>query len=331
MITVFEFLNFTKQVGFALVGAASMWALYFYYKTKYSSGEAKEVYSSIIRRFIAPVTVGVLMSVIAWFGLDFTTSYIAFAHEGITIAPERGDILAALEVREPVFLLFVFSYLAGVLVWIFKKELFLNKGAYFYAWLLFLSTVLISLPAWNDSFTDMMFFIWHNNHSILTLGTVLVLDFLLLVTKYHEKYERHIYPILPIISKVIWLGLFLDFFSVAFVFERAIENTAKFQIMQTVVGVLIVNGIFLSGPLTRKMQSMISSDGTVTPMTRKWELIASVSGSISIASWITITFTDFIQNITVGYTTLLGIYVGFIIVAWMSYEVLEQYKVGSRW
>lgn len=331
MITQFEFLNFIKQVGFALAGAASMWALYFYYKQKNSVGEAKEVYTSIIRRFIAPLTVGVLMSVIAWFGLDITTTYTAFAHEGVTISPVSEDILTALQVTEPIFLLYVFSFLAGVYLWIFKKDLYFKKGVYFYSWMLLLATILISLPVWNDNVTDMMFFIWHNNHSILTLGTVLILDFLLLVTKYHEKYERHIYPILPIVSKVIWLGLFLDFFSVAFVFERAIENTAKFQLMQTVVGVLIVNGIFLSGPLTRKMQSLIQKDGTVKPMTRKWEIIASISGSISIASWITITFTDFMQNIQFGYLTLLGLYVGFVIVAWITYEILEHYKVGSRW
>lgn len=331
MITIFEFSTFIKQVGFALAGAASLWALYFYYKQNNSDGEAKEVYTSIIKRFIAPLTVGVVMSVIGWFSLDFLTSYSVFAHEGITISPMREDIITALQVTEPIFLLFVFSYLVGALVWIFKRDMYAKKGVYFYSWMLVLSTIMISLPVWTNNIADMMFFIWHNNHSILTLGTVLILDFLLLVTKYHVKYERHIYPVLPIVSKVIWLGLFLDFFSVAFVFEQAIENTPKFQLMQTVVGVLIVNGIFLSGPLTRKMQSLVQKDGGVTPMTKKWEVIASISGSISIASWITITFTDFMQNIEVGYITLLGLYVSFIIVAWVTYEMLEHYKVGSRW
>lgn len=330
-ITIFELLSFIKQGGLALAGASSLWGVYFYWKKYNSSGEKSDVFSSVSQKMLEPLTVSIFATIIGWFGLSFVTEYSAFAHEGITIDPTRELVKKGLEITEPFFFALLTVFIIGMLYRRFNKEGFKQNGYIFYGLTLALSTILISLPVWLGRVDgSKLFFIGHNFHSILTLGTVLVLDFLLLVTKYHETFERHIYPVLPMVSKVIWFGLAIDFASVYFIFEEAISYTSKFLFMQTVIGIIIINGIILSGPITRKMIASIK-ENSIEPLPKKWNTAAAISGSVSIASWLTITFTDFIKNVTLSYPMLLALYIGFVAIAYLTYEVLEHYKVGSRW
>jgi hypothetical protein len=299
-----------------------------------------------------PLFAGVALATVAWGGLSaygFATSVLQGArslaygtgartgmdrlvHEGITIAPQLTLEAKqhALRVMDPVFGLFLAVFAAGMAYRWLDRDGFQDIMAWFYGIELALASALISFPVWTGTLdAEQLFFIGHSFHSILTVGTVLILDFVLMVTMYSETYEVNLYPVLPDISKVIWLGLALEFASVAFVFDQAIAFTPKLLFMQTVIGVIILNGVFLSGPMTQKMISTITGSGTST-LSRRWELAAGVSGSVSMVSWLTVTFVDLLHGTTASYATFLSVYIAFIAVAFVGYEFMEHYKVGAR-
>ena len=330
MIAAAEIILFIKQASLALTGAAALWGLYFIYKANKSTGEKKHVFKEIAHKMTEPLSISLFVFAISWFLIDFRTSYSVLAHEGITLDATTEQLIAAVHVTEPFVMALFAVFIIGLFYRQTHKHTYDNKLHYFYGAVLTLATIIISLPAWTGALdADKMFFIWHNMHSILTLGTVLVLDFVMLVAKYSKKYQTHLFPVLPAFSKVIWLGLALDFLSVAFVFERAIQIDAQFMFMQTVVAIIIINGIILSGPITQKL---IESVKNKKEMPKTWNNIATISGCISIASWTTITFTDFLKGIdTVSYGSLILTYIGFIFITYIVYETLEHYKVGHNW
>ncbi len=351
-ISLLELLSFLQQVGYALAGAACLWGLYFAVRRGKTDGEKQEVFDDLATQMNKPFGAGLLLAAVGWAALSTYRSASAFLqdgpgialragqiggflprlHEGITIIPELTLEAKqhALQVMEPFFVLFLAVFVAGMFYRYIDREQFNRRIGWFYGVELVLVSLLISVPTWLGEVSgEQLFFIGHSFHSILTLGTVLILDFLLLVTRRSEVYERHIYPMLPDVSKVIWLGLAIEFASVFFIFDGAIHHTPKVLFMQTVIGVIVLNGVFLSGPLTEKLISSIKA-GTVEPLSRGWELASGLAGSLSLVSWLTITFVDIIEITGTGYATLLGIYIACVGVAFAGYEFLEHYKVGAR-
>ncbi len=352
-ITLFEILSFLRQAGLALTGASCLWGLYFYLK---HLGEEGGVFLQISEKMKKPLTAGILVSAVAWIGISMysffeallsnvigflpvlttgnagidalQSSLIPYLHEGITLAPTLESTQNAVAVFNPVFLALLAFYIGGMLYSYVDRESFEGSLGWFYGIGLLLSSVIISFPVWQGGLNaEKLFFIGHSWHSILTVGTVIVLDYLLIITNSAEVYERHIYPVLPDISKAIWIGLAIEFLSVGFIFHEAIAPTTKMMFMQTVIGIIILNGVFLAGPIAQKMISTIKP-GRIKDLSPGWELAAGISGSISIASWLTVTFVDVLHDVQVGYLSLFWIYLGFIAVSFGVYEFLEHYKVG---
>ena len=332
MITLLELTLFLKQASLALTGAAALWGLYFFYHAKKSRGKKKRTLLGASHKMLEPLSASLFVFVISWFLLDFRTSFSVLAHEGVVIDPTIQGLIAGLNVSEPFAIALMLVFAAGLICRAINKDAFTKHINAFYATILALATLVISLPVWTGALDpDKLFFIGHNVHSILTLGTVLVLDFIMLVAKYADEYKKYLYPHLPAFSKVIWLGLAIDFLSVAFVFERAMEVTTQFMFMQTVVAIIIINGLFLSGPITQQLLKTIKGK-TVKPLPKNWNRIATISGCISIASWTTITFTDFLKGVDhIHYLTFIGFYLAFLVVTYIVYEAMEHYKVGHNW
>ena len=175
--------------------------------------------------------------------------------------------------------------------------------------------VLISFPVWSGEFSlNQWFFIGHSLHSIFTVGTVLVLDFLLLMAGTSTHLKQHIFPWFGTMSKVIWVGLGIDFLSVALIFGQALTLTPKFFFMQTVLGILTINGVLLSGPITRRLLSSIGKGAQA--LTKRWARIADISGIVSISSWLTITFFDSFTYLTLNYLPFVCFY---LLISWLAF------------
>ena len=93
--------------------------------------------------------------------------------------------------------------------------------------------------------------------------------------------------------------------------------------MQTVIGILIVNGVLLAGPIARQLQATFLKGGFLAG---KWKLAGNVAGTISISSWSTITFVDFFHNLQLEYYQLLGLYAALIIALFCGHFLLETFQ-----
>lgn len=331
-IPLSEILSFFKQVGLALSGASCLWGIYFFIKSKKAKTQEKvDVFLETSKKMTGPLSVGIFIVAASWVLFEIFYPVLIKAHEGISIIPDINSVKLAFIKTTPIFISLLVVYAIGLIIKRLYKDKFFKNIHIFYGIEFILASILISFPAWTGTIGSEQFFLaGHGFHSILTLGTVLILDFIFVLTKYSESFEKNLYPNLVTISKVIWLGLALDFLSVVFIFHEAVANTPKFIFMQTVIAIIIINGALLSGPITKKLME-VAEDNSIDEPSPFWDKIITISGSVSVASWITVTFTDVITNIEISYPSMIGVYLGFIVLVYLSYELLEHYKIGSRW
>jgi len=316
-----ELIAFGKQLGIVLVGASALWGFVFLKLSKPKSKESAAAFKSIGNRLLLPLFGGAGIVVVFWFWLSGIIP--VHAHEGIVLEPIRADIIKGLDVFFPLFVVWLLVTLVGLIWWAVKRQSFAKHLAWFFGVQFILATILASVPVWLGEFSkEQLFFIGHNGHSVFTFGTVLILDFLYMTSKNSAVLRSHVFPKFPLISKVVWVGLGFDFLSVALVFNTAVDLTPKFFFMQTVIAMLIINGVFLAGPIARRMVVQVQQTGRV--LQKRWLLFADVAGAISIASWFSVTFVDFFKNITLQYSELFSLYLGLIAVLFVSHFLWEK-------
>jgi len=324
-LTLFELLLFLKQLGVTLAGGAALWGLVFFWKSRHVPAGQKNVFLGLSEKLIFLFAAGMMIAALAWLGIHSFYPNPIFAHEGINLPPVLSEIYAAFEFTTPLFFALSLFFLITLFFYRAKHQIFRRYLGFFYFGALLGTLAIFSLPAWRGVWDSIQwFYLGHSVHSIMTLGTVAVLDYLFWLTQHSHHTHKYLYPIFPAISKVIWIGLGIDFLSVALIFNKAFDPTAKFYFMQTVVAILIINGGLLSGPITKKLLSF--KDGE-KPLEKKWAMLMGISGSISIASWTTITFTDFFWSLTLSYWQMLLLYIFWVGLVYLTYRLLEKVRV----
>lgn len=319
-IETIELLLFGKQLGIALAGAAALWGFVLSRKDFHCGKEQPcVIYDWIAVRILPLLAGGVVIGTGSYAGLLSTVT--ASAHEGVSYVPTTAEVAASFSILTPLFLLLL--AVTAVLVFFPNKggNTFANAITPLYAGVFALSFLITSFPGWRGGFdAHQLFYIGHGFHSIFTLGSVIVLDYLFLLSKRARTLKEHIFAVFPTISAVVWFGLAFDFLSVLFIIG-GFEPTTKMLFMQTVIGILIINGVMLSGPLARKMQDSVRPGGE--EISGKWEFAAGVAGVISICSWFTITFVDSFANLTLGYFEYVGFFVALVAIAFSGHMLME--------
>jgi len=327
---LYQLLSFGRQLGLSVAGAASLWAMVFLYlaHNKKVEDSAGIFLTWIGLRMRWLVIGGGFMAFVMWSAL--TIILPVSAHEGVTLVTNKEGVLSAMNLMTPLYILIAgFSFFALVQ---YKNPYILfnsKRGvSWFYITTFVLSSIAISyytdlrgLPA-NESF----FHIFHGFHSLFTLGTVLCLDFMFLSTQNAPFVQKHIFPLFPQISKVIWVGLSLDLLSTLLIFPDAVALTPRFYFAQIVVGVLIINGILLSGIITRRILKNIK-EGHIERSLR-WERFATIAGAISITSWLSITFVDHFHYMNISLDILFGLYILVITTIIVGHEIWN--KIDTR-
>jgi len=312
-----EIVLFGRVLGGALAGAAALWGLVFSaLKHKHRQGNKDRciVYEWISERLLLPFFVGVLISIVAWLASVLVVP--VGAHEGVALVSSLAQQANALAFYSPLFFIWIGVAVIGLFTLGIKPTIFHRHISKFYALNFALAFLLLALSTWTGGFNrEQWFFILHSTHSIFTLGTVLILDYLFLVSKSSDILKQHIYPLFPIISKVIWVGLGVDFLGVLLVYSQALETVPKFFFAQTLIGILIINGVLLAGPITRRLIASIKEGGKLK---QRWQLIGDVAGTISITSWFAVTLIDAFKNLTIGYGTLMLLYISLIVLLFVG-------------
>jgi hypothetical protein len=268
---------------------------------------------------------GTILASVSHFAiLSIAGAWRAHAHEGISVAPAPAEITAVLPALTALFVFLLAATLGMVLLRRASEEKFSYAITPFYAVAFVVAFVTTSLSAWRGIFDPLQIFhFMHGFHSIFTLGSVIVLDFLFLISSRSEVLKQHVYSLFPTISKTVWAGLAIDFLSV-FLIAEFFAPTGKFLFTQTVVAILIVNGTILSGPIARRMMASVAAGGR--RVEKRWRRAGSVAGALSITSWLTITSLDFFRHLTLNYGALLALYLSVFLLALAGHRVFEVWE-----
>ena len=320
-ITLGEFLRFLVQFGFAVAGATSLWGFVLLMKAR-THPEEKDSFHKIAKLVGKLFFIGISVFLTGWWTVNvFILTPTAAAHEGIKLAPTLETIKNGFAINQYFVLMIMATLLVYLILkasksWVFEKHAAILFG---------LNFILLSVIAVFSVFTGkfdghQLFFFLHHWHSIFTLGTVITVDFLYTTVR-DINLKRTLYSFFPIMSVVIWIGLGLDFLSISLIYEQAISLTQQFYFIQTVVAIIIINGSLLSGKINDLLTNSVKPGGqTLAPRTLR---LMGISGSVSIVSWLTITFVDFFK-LTLNYPQLALIYVTAIVTAYFVHDVIEK-------
>ncbi|MCF7831840.1 MAG: hypothetical protein K9M36_03075 [Candidatus Pacebacteria bacterium] len=323
-IDIYEIASFIRQVGLALAGGMSLWGFVFLLVARFRTvdREKKETLEWAGHRLFFGSLIACVLAGVGW--LVLWSTWPALAHEGITLFPTGEEYAKAFYMTIPWNIVWIFFSAVSLVLYGWYKNIFEKMLPWILLFQFLLVSFLISVYAWTGSLfsAEQIFFYFHGFHSIFTVGTVLTLDFLVLSTRRSIVKQLYLFPFFPSISKIIFIGLGLDFLSVALVFGQALEFSTRFFVAQTVVSILIINGVFLAGPLTRKILAEIRSGNFLSG---RWKTYAMISGSISIVSWVTITFIDYVPRLQAPYVVIMSCYVVLIFCGILINKIVDYY------
>lgn len=291
-ISFFEILAFVRQASGALAGAGGLHA-WLLFNRRHSQ----------LSRKIEPLMIGgSAMYLLSW-AIGFAGYSLAEAHVGISITPTLDDVARSFAWQWPL----VISLLA--LLGTSRRGLVQAPQLYYF--LYFAATsLLISTYAISDHLDlRQVSYVWHGWHSILTLGTVLVLDYLFFVCRNSRPPLAKLTESFGRFTVFILAGLAIDIMSTYLILGEVLRLNTRFFFMQTIVGILLINGIVLSGPLTRRAAVYLKKQ---RPLPLTLQATMGLLGAISLVSWHTITFLDFVPNISLSYASLSAIYTAVI-------------------
>ncbi len=309
-VSLFEIIAFVRQVSGAVVGAAGLhgWLLFNRQHGKLS-------------RLIEPLMIGGAVVYLSMWVIGFVGHSLAYAHVGISIDPTLDDIARSYVIQLPLVIVLV------ALLGTSKQGLARVPRLYHFLYFVVMS-LLISTYAISDHL-DMrqVSYVWHGWHSILTLGTVLVLDYLFFVCRKKRKLLAKLTESFDRFTIFILLGLAIDMMSTYLILDEALRLDARFFFMQTVIGILLLNGILLSGPLTRRAKKYLQTERDIP---QPLNAVLGLFGVVSFVSWNTITFLDFVPNISLPYLALSVIYLTVIACGFVTHLVMEGWPVKVR-
>lgn len=323
-IEFYEVLLFLRQGGLATAGAASFWGLALLL-SKNLNTNYRETTLVASRRLLYVFFPATFLYIMSWtiLGAIFCV-FCADAHEGITRINLLSELIIAIEKQYEMFVILSIVSTLGLLFFTFKRKIFLSNLKWFYG-VAFLTISFLMLYPWQifEPLKITLASSLHTWHSILTVGSVIVVDFLYITMR--KSSVSFLVRLFSLITKGIWIGLGLDFISSGLVFDIGYLLSEKFLFNQMVIGVIIINGAILAGPIFRKIASLN------IPKPKKFGLntytITGVSGSISIASWLTITAIDGFKTLSLSYLALTFFYIVFIAVIFIGHILFDKFIV----
>lgn len=298
-ISFFEVLAFIRQVSGALAGAGGLHAwLLFNHRHRQLS------------RTIEPLMIGGSAVYLLSWAIGFVGYSLAEAHVGISVEPTINDVARSFAWQWPLVI--------ALLALLGTSRRGLTRTPRLYYFLYFAATsLLISTYAISDQLDlRQVSYVWHGWHSILTLGTVLVLDYLFFVCRNRRPLLAKLTESFGRFTVFILAGLAIDIMSTYLILGEALRLNTRFYFMQTVVGILLINGIVLSGPLARRATVYLKKQRAMPPLL---QAIMGLLGAISFVSWHTITFLDFVPNISLSSASLSVIYATLIAVGFFTH------------
>jgi len=302
-----EIIVFVRLLGIAVVGAAAFWGFVFLQK-----GWVNAARKLLFMFFPALLVYGFMWGVLAWKLCVFCAS----AHEGISLAQTVNQLALSMQNQYLVFIALVLVGATSFLLFLLRRSFLLTHLSVVYGLSFLLCSILLLHP-WGslESPQHVISSALHNWHAIFTIGSVLVVDFLYMALKSRPaRLER----IFPMVTLGIWAGLGLDFVSAGLVFQEEFLVTDKFLFAQTLIGIIIINGVLIAGPLARAILA--------SGLSPKLKKILGISGAVSLVSWIGNGALDSFRSLTLSYGELLIFYIVLVTIVFLVHEGMERFE-----
>lgn len=326
-IELIEILLFLRLVGIALAGAAAFWGFIFLLLSR----RAAERRQSAIWQGAAQKLLWVFFPALFFYGVMWSILAIKQcvfciqAHEGISLAQDVSGLTLSMQNQYPLFFILMFAGFALFLpLWFFRGRRFsLSNLSWGYGFFFIMISVMLLYP-W-EGFDSMRYSVssgLHNWHAIFTIGSVIIIDFLYIVLRFSLR--PLVARIFPMVTMGIWIGLGLDFVSSGLIFNEGFLLTDKFLFTQTLIGIVIINGVLLSGPIARailKFQARMKTE-VISPELHR---IVGILGSISLAAWLSNGALGGFRTLTLSYWQLGLFYVLFVALIFLSRERIEKF------
>lgn len=315
-------IRFLTQVSLAVAGAACLWGYVFSRKSA-GGGKNKEKFWDLSSGLFLLFAASFIPFVFGWWFLAlFAYPTFTFGHEGI-VHTTQDFIQGGFYASWPLVVLATIIGFFGIYAFKNKAKYFRKVAHKFFAVQFLLLSIILAFASYTDSLGKFQVsYMLHNWHSIITLGTVVVVDFLFLYTLNNNHLKRLLYPAYPVMSAFIWLGLGMEFVSSGIFYGFNPMRNTQFIFNQVVLAIIILNGALLSVYLNNAFISLIKKTRVSKPG-EALEEIARISGSVSIISWLTITFLDF-TRIHLDLNYLFAVYLGLIAMAYLFKPMAEK-------
>jgi len=324
-ITLTEFLLFLREFGIAIAGAASLWGLLFWFLSqKVREKREAALWHGASQKLLWMFFSGLFFYSMLWIILAVLECiFCVQAHEGISLPQTADQLTLSMRAQYPAFVTLLGFWASGLVLLCIARRFLLTHLHFGYGFV-FLTTSGFLLYPWGGlaSFTHVVSNALHSWHSILTLGSVIIIDFLYISLR-HNLRSLHA-KIFVFVTKGIWIGLGLDFLSAGLIFQEVFEPTAKLFFAQTLIAILIINGVMLSGPIARAILSF-QEHAKHSEIPSKLHQVVGISGSISLASWITVKAIDGFRDLTLSYGELFGLYIIFIAAIFILRETFDHF------
>ena len=323
-IEIFEVLIFFRQLGLSVAGAAAFWGCVFLFlgkKTKDARSSA--LWQGVSQKLILIFFPAFFLFSAVWAVIAISQCVFCInAHEGISIAETSAGLINATYKQYGLYVAYVILGLAGFAAFLIRRAFFYKHiGWFFGAFFLIISALLLYPWAPLGSFRHDIAASLHGWHSIFTLGSVVIVDFLFIALKFNLR--PYLTKIFPLITGGVWLGLGLDFINVGLIFQEEFLSIPRILFMQTLIGIVIINGALLSGPISRAIisfQERMNSEYIPSSLKK----IVGISGAVSITAWASVTALDGFRSLTLTYWQIAFFYILFAGAIFLSRGIFEK-------
>ena len=315
---------FLQQFGLAIAGAAAMWGLYFFINGKSGEGEHHDTACArLAEKMLIPYWIGFVIAFIGWsLKISSHWSIVAASRIGPLFERLSTTTQGLLAATTSLWVLLFILTLAGIVMHVFfRKQLFRFLNIYYIALLAF-CFILISFPTGIEQWDiDRLYFIRNGFPLIFTMGSVSIVDFIFFFTRPSLRTKRNIYPHLPNINKVVWIGLGISFLWEWTGLGRS-QLTPQFYFVQTIIAIAIINGTLFTGSLTQRLIAGVS-ERQVKPLDKWWVYVSEISSIISFSCWSTITYLSFFSDLHLSYWFLIALYVIKTVAVYLAFLLIE--------
>ena len=325
-IQLVEIFQFLSLAGIAVAGATALWgSIFLLLSRKASERRESALWQGAAQKLLWVFFPSLFFYGIMWGILAIKQCIFCIqAHEGISLAQDINGLTLGMQNQYPFFFILMFVGFALFLpLWFFRGRRFsLGNLSWGYGLFFIMISIMLLYP-WGG-FESIRYSVssgLHNWHAILTIGSVIVIDFLYIVLRFSLR--PLVARIFPMITMGIWIGLGLDFVSSGLIFNEEFFLTDKFLFTQTLIGIVIINGVLLSGPIARAIlafQARMKS-AVVSPQLHR---IIGISGAFSLAAWLSNGALDGFKTLTLSYWQLALFYVLFAGIIFLSRDAAEK-------